>query len=124
MILPTIAANFGTYTPSGSANVNLDSLSLSTAQYVRVGNIVIVSGRFTADPTSGTAQTSFEMTLPVASNLANAEDCSGTAFCGIVAGLGGEVIGVPANDTAKVQWQAVGTAVSRSWSFIFSYQVL
>ena len=113
----------GTYTPTRSAESNLDSnVTMTEAQYMRVGNTVTVSGRFTADPTAGGAA-SFEITLPIASNLGAAEDLAGVAFCGSIAGQGAEIIGSAANNTAKIQWIASDTT-SKVWSYIFSYQVI
>lgn len=120
-VIAKVQANV--YTPTRSAEVNMDAnVTLVEAQYVRVGNTVTVSGRFTADPTAAAAA-SFEMTLPVASNITNVEDVAGVAFCGAGVSQGAEVIGVPANDTAKVQWIAADLA-SRTWSYTFTYQVI
>lgn len=117
------AITSGVYTPTRSAESNLDSnVTMTEAQYLRVANTVTVSGRFTADPTAGGAA-SFEITLPVASNIGAAEDVAGVAFSGGIAGQGAEIIGVAANDTAKVQWIAVDTT-SKTWSYTFSYQVI
>lgn len=113
----------GTYTPTRSAETNLDSsVVMSVAQFMRVGNTVTVSGRFTADPTLPANTTSFELTLPVASNLGAPENAAGTAFCGNIAGQGAAIFGVAANDTAKVSWVSSDTT-SQSWSYIFSYVI-
>ena len=113
-----------TYTPTRSAESNLDSnVTMSEAQYMRVGNTVTVSGRFIADPTTTSTATSFEITLPIASNIGAVEDVAGVAFCGSIAGQGAEIIGVVANDTAKIQWIAVDTT-SQTWSYQFSYQII
>ncbi len=114
----------GTYTPTRSAEANTDSnVTMSEAQYLRVGNTVTVSGRFTADPTTTLTTTSFEITLPVASNIGAVEDLAGVAFCGSIAAQGAEIIGVVANDTAKVQWIA-SDVTSQVWSYTFTYQVI
>ena len=114
----------GVYTPTRSAEVNLDAnVTMTEAQYMRVGNTATVSGRFTADPTLTATATSFEITLPVASNIGAVEDVAGVAFCGSIAGQGAEVIGVAANNTAKIQWISTDVT-SQSWSFTFSYQVI
>ena len=111
-------------TPARSAETNLDvNVTMSEAQYLRVGNTVVVSGRFTANPTLPATATSFEATLPIASNIGAAEDVAGTAFCGSIAGQGAEVIGVAANDTFKVQWVA-GDTTDQTWSYCFAYQVI
>lgn len=114
----------GTYTPTRSAETNLDSnVTVTQAQYSRVGNVVSVSGRFTANPTTAAVATSFELTLPIASNLGAAEDCAGTAFCGAIAGMGAEVIGSAANNTAKIQWIA-SDINSQTWSYNYTYEII
>ncbi len=119
-----IALSSGVYTPTRSAEANLDAnVTMTEAQYMRVGSTVTVSGRFTADPTLAATATSFEITLPIASNIGAAEDVAGVAFCGAIAGQGAAIIGVAANDTAKVFWVS-GDITSQSWSYTFSYQVL
>lgn len=121
--VPTLAA--GVYTPTDSAHVNIDGsdVTMTEAQYMRVGATVTVSGRFTADATAA-GLASFEITLPVASNIGAVEDAAGVASSVSATTFeGGEVIGVVANDTAKVSWIAVDT-VSRTWSFQFSYQII
>lgn len=116
--------NWGTYTPTRSAEVNMDSnVIMTAAQFMQVGTVVTVSGRFTADPTLTATPTSFEITLPVASNIGAAQDVAGVAFCGTIAGMGAEVIGVAANDTAKIKWLA-SDPNSNIWSYTFSYQVI
>lgn len=114
----------GVYTPTRSAEANMDAnVTMTEAQYMRVGNTVTVSGRFTADPTLTATTTSFEITLPVASNIGAAEDAAGVAFCGAIAGMGAAVIGVVANDTAKISWVS-SDVTSQLWSYTFSYQVI
>lgn len=120
----SVALAAGTYTPTRSAEANLDSsVTMTQAQYMRVGNTVTVSGRFTADPTTPATATSFEITLPVASNIGAAEDVAGVAFCGAIAGMGAAIIGVAANDTAKIFWVA-SDVTSQTWSFTFTYKLV
>ena len=114
---------WGVYTPTRSSETNLDAnVTMTEAQFMRVGNTVTVSGRFTADPTA-TVATNFEITLPVASNIGAVEDLAGDGFCGSIAGQGAAVHGVVANDTAEIAWLAVDVT-SQVWSYIFSYQVI
>lgn len=120
--LPTLAA--GTYSPTRSAEANMDAnVTMAQAQYLRVGATVTVSGRFTADPTLTATATSFEIDLPVASNIGAIEDLAGVAFCGAIAGQGAEIIGSVANNTAVIQWIS-GDITSQTWSFTFTYQVI
>lgn len=121
--VPTLAA--GVYTPTDSAHSNIDGsdVTMTEAQYMRVGATVTVSGRFTADATAG-GLASFEIDLPVASNVGAAEDVAGVASSVSATTFeGGEVIGVAANNTAKISWIAVDTA-SRAWSYQFTYQII
>ena len=126
LALNGVSANIlsGVYTPTRSAEANLDAnVTMTEAQYMRVGNTVTVSGRFTADPTLTASTTSFEITLPIASNIGAAEDVAGVAFCGNIAAMGAEIIGVAANDTAKIQWKS-SDVTSQTWSYQFTYQII
>ena len=115
---------WGVYTPTRSAEANLDAnVTPSEAQYMRVGNTVTVSGRFTADPTLTATATSFELTLPVSSNIGAVEDAAGVAFCGTIAGMGAAITGSVANNTAVFTWVA-SDVTSQSWSYTYSYQVI
>lgn len=114
----------GTYTPTRSAEVNMDgNVTTTEAQYMRVGSTVTVSGRFTADPTLTATATSFEITLPIASNIGAAEDVAGVAFCGNIASMGAAITGSAANDTAVISWVSTDIT-SQTWSYTFSYQIL
>lgn len=122
-IVPPVATS-GTYTPTITVSTNTDvAVTATQAQWSRSGSVVTVSFRFTADPTTATGATSFEFSLPIASNLANAEDCAGTAFCGSVSGMGGAVTALAANDTGRVGWIASDTT-SQTWSVICQYEIL
>lgn len=122
--MPAATTPSATYNPVRSAEANMDAnVTFASCKYIRVGNMVIVSGRFNADPTLTDTTTSFEMTLPVTSDLAAAGDVSGMAFCGNIVSMGAEVIGSAANNTAKVQWKS-SDVTAQDWSFVFMYQVI
>lgn len=59
----------GTYTPTGTIVANIDTLTPRSAQWLRVGNVVTVSGAVDIDPTT-TGSTTFGLSLPLASDLA------------------------------------------------------
>jgi len=112
----------GTFTPTRSAESNLDAnVTPSEAQYLRVGNTVTVSGRVTADPTTTATSTSYELTLPIASDIGAVEDAAGVAFCGPIS-EGAEVMGVVANDTVQILWVATDVT-SQTWSYTYTYTV-
>jgi hypothetical protein len=120
--VPTSAAgtvHSGTYTPTRSASVNVDSANFTTAFYSRTGNVVNVGGSLDINTTSATV-TSFEINLPVASNLASG-DLAGTMF--VVAARNAGFIGqVAANDTAGFVYTAT-TSDDQTIYYNFSYIV-
>lgn len=116
----------GVYSPTDSANVNLDSATPQSAQYMRVGATVTVSMVVTVDVNAGAgAVASFELDLPVASNFGAVEDCAGTAVFLIASTAQefGRVYGVAANDTCKVDFNPTSTT-SGTMTLIFAYQVI
>lgn len=120
--IPT--ATSGTYTPTRSAEANLDSnVTPSSAQYCRCGNVVTVTGRVTVDPTLTATATSFELSLPVSSNIGAVEDLSGVAFCPTIAGMGAGISGSVANNTAVFTWVSSDVA-SQTFCYTYSYEVI
>lgn len=114
----------GTYTPTRSAEVNLDANTVpSLAQFMRVGSVVTVSGEVTVNPTTTATLTSFELSLPIASNIGATSDCAGVMTIGAVPGEVASVTGVVANDTAKIQWIAIDVAL-RIWSYTYTYRII
>lgn len=68
----------GTYTPTVSNTVNLDANTPRLCQWLRVGNVVSVSGGINIDPTSNGIETNYQLSLPVASNFAQVWECAGS----------------------------------------------
>jgi hypothetical protein len=114
----------GTYTPTVSATVNLDSTpTASVAQYMRVDNTVTVSGRMVGvNPTSAIA-TSFQLSLPIASAMTSDAQLCGVAVSGSVAGMCAAVAANDTNDTAQVSWIATNLG-SNDWRYTYTYLVV
>lgn len=129
-LLETLAS--GVYTPIASDSVNItDAITMSEAQYMRVGNTVTVSGRCTIDPTFSITQTSFEFNLPIPSNIGAFEDVSGTAIFSGTAGagsngksIGAEIVGIAANDTAKLMFNNDTFILSATMTYHYTYQII
>lgn len=103
---PLAVISTGTYTGADTANTNLDSATAGTLFYVRTGNIVEISGSFNADPTTTLTATSFELSIPVASNFTTDEDAAGIGSNAI-----NEVVmcsSSAANDTLVFSWNPTG----------------
>lgn len=119
-IAATLAA--GTYTPTLTGVANVAASTAYSAQYMRVGATVTVSGKVDIDPTSAVL-TQLGISLPIASNLGSQEHCAGTASCSAVAGLSAAIVGDSTNDRAQIEWTAVDTA-NRSFYFTFTYRII
>jgi hypothetical protein len=122
--LPILAS--GTYSPTITSVANLDAVSISSCQFLRVGNTVTVSGEITSDPTTAAGTlTRARFTLPIASNLTASAQCSGNANIGIsgTAALGAAIKGDATNDQAEIAFGATYTS-SLTYNFSFTYQVL
>lgn len=116
----------GAYTPTQvSTNTNVDSVTFSEAQYLRVGNTVTVSGQIAIDATTATTDTIVKMSLPVASNFSATRNLGGT----------GASIGTPfvanslvflaetTNDCVEIRLRpSVNTSVTYNFSFTYRIQ--
>ena len=113
---------YGTYSPTATAELNLDSVSASTAQYARVGNTVTVSGEATIDPTAGTSSTTFRLSLPVSSNIGATAQCGGAGVQNYTAFPAAFIRGDATNDACQFLFQSGGTG-STTLNFSFTYLV-
>lgn len=114
----------GSWTPTRSAEVNLDSnVTFAGGNYLRIGSYIHFAVQFTADPTLTATTTSFELTPPVASDFAATSDASGVAVCGAIAGMSGSCTAVVANNTLKVSWVA-SDINSNVWSLVGGMVIL
>lgn len=110
----------GTYTPTLTNVTNIAASTAYVCQWLRVGNVVTVSGKVDIDPTSAGA-TELGLSLPVASNFTSNEQCGGS-FHG-ESGDDGWIKGDATNDRASFNGNHSSTANQTSW-FHFSYVVL
>ena len=113
----------GTYTPTLTNTANVSASTPYSCQYQRIGNIVTVSGKVDVTATTTLTDAQLSISLPIASNLANANECAGTAFAPLVAGQGAAILGDATNDVAIMQWQAIDTN-SRAMFFTFTYRII
>ncbi len=122
--IPVDLSTSGTYTPSISAQVNIAASTLSKAQYSRVGNVVTVSGQLIFSLTSGSANTtsSFQLSLPIASDIVLIGDCAGT--CNSARNgqaQNWQILGSTANDTAQFETYNQTSTGSANYSYQFTY---
>lgn len=117
----------GTYTPTLTGIVNVDSVSGGVAKWSRTGNMVDVSGTLTIDATAAANTfTSIGVSLPVPSNLASASDLTGQCWYGNGSGGGpnysGSASGDATNDRAQLDFPS-GFVVAATLAFRFQYEV-
>ncbi|KKW92686.1 hypothetical protein [Sphingobium chungbukense] len=112
----------GTYTPTLTNVTNVSASTAYQCRYMRVGNVVTVSGRADVDPTAG-GLVELGISLPVASNFTTVQQCSGTAANDQVPGQSAAFYSDITNDRARMIWNTTDTA-NRSMCFIFQYEVI
>ena len=110
----------GTYTPTAFNTTNVAASTPQSAQYLRVGNSVTVSGQIDIDPTA-TGFTILGLSLPIASALTSAVQLSGVFNCPDADG--GGIYGDAANDRATFQMTAT-SAANLTYYYTFTYRVL
>lgn len=108
----------GTYTPTITAVTNVTSSTASQLQYMRVGNVVTVSGELGLTPTGAGTMTA-RFTLPIASNLGTSTNLGGTAVAWntgapLVAAINADTV----NDAAQIRVaNSAGVGVTLHFSF-------
>jgi hypothetical protein len=110
----------GVYTPGLTNDTNVAASTATACQYMRIGNVVAVSGQINVDPTS-TGTTVIDIDLPIASDFASANQCAGTGFS--AAGEGSRILADTANNRATMGFTAVSTS-NTSWWFSFIYVIV
>jgi hypothetical protein len=110
----------GTYTPTSFNTTNIAASTPQSAQYLRVGNTVTVSGQIDIDPTLvGFAL--LGLSLPIASAITSPVQLSGVFNCPDAAG--GGIYGDATNDRATFQMTAT-SASNLTYYYTFTYRVL
>ena len=113
----------GTYTPTLTNGANITGSTAYAAQYLRVGNVVTVSGKVDMQATTGGLETHLGISLPIASDFAAAEQLAGTACVDAIASQPGAVKADATNNRADLVFVALDTS-NRGWFFTFTYQVI
>lgn len=111
----------GTYTPTLTAVTNVAASTAYACQYIRVGNVVNVSGKLDVDPTL-TGATLLGISLPIASTLSAAEKCSGVAASNAIVSEVAAIDGDTVNNRAQMDWVTTSLA-NHSMYFDFQYLV-
>lgn len=113
----------GTYTPTLYNVTNILASTAYACQWMRVGNVVTVSGRVDVD-SSGSGSTELGISLPVASTFTSNDqnECAGTAY-DVNNVQGAIIVADVTNARAQLQFNAVGPHNHNFW-FSFTYVVV
>ena len=115
----------GTYTPTLTGVTNVTSSTAYVCQYMRVGNVVTVSGKIEVTPTINNTQTTIGISLPIASNFANSNELGGTSHtvANTIAGHGAAIYADATNDRAEMDYFETHGA-SDTFAFSFTYKII
>jgi hypothetical protein len=113
---------WGTYTPTLTNIANLDGSTTQVCQWMRVGDVVTVSGFFSVNPTAAGTVYSLRASLPVASNFGGSNQGGGT-FAYADATECGIIRSDAATDEVIFAGVAVSTASHNIW-FTFTYLII
>lgn len=116
----------GQYTPTGTAVSNCSGVTPSVANYMRVGDVVTVSGYVTFTTTAGGATlTQVGLSLPIASNLGASYDCAGVGASAGTTNNNNEtsIQGDASNNRAELQFYSSATGSVTKW-YTYTYKVI
>lgn len=114
-----------TYTFAATDSANTSANTTYEAQYIRVGNVVTVSGVIDIDPDVTLTTTILKFLPPIPSNFTATSDCRGTANSENIAGQSASILctttyGVA--DYVLMKWEAVNTT-NQPMSYTYTYEV-
>jgi hypothetical protein len=112
----------GRWTPTLTNTTNVAASVAHLCQYMRIGDEVLVSGVLQIDPTAAAA-TVLKMSLPIASDFQNTEDCSGNiSFVGASTSAVGSV--VPDTTTNELYFSFTATQITNGfYRFMAQYRI-
>ena len=128
--VPISSITSGTYSPTPTIITNCSSIAAFVAQYMRVGDVVTVSGEITITPNSTTAPYSLYLTIPVnsiftshteyASGVCNRQETSSTP------GTAGVVYADASanNNQVVLYFHRSPSATSGRYTYTYTYRII
>lgn len=118
----TTVTSSGTYTPTATGVNNVSGATTYACTYMRIGNVVQVSGKIRPTTNAGSVTTRMRITLPVTSALTADDQLAGVlSFVGN--DFAGTIYGDATNDAALLDWSSPNFGTYNLW-FTFTYQVI
>jgi hypothetical protein len=109
----------GLYTPTLNYVTNIATATPYRCQWLRVGNVVHVSGKVSITPAVGAVASELGMSLPIASTFSGSGDCSGAATSELN-GPFSAIYADVANSRAAFKFFSSGSSVT-VYTFTFTY---
>lgn len=103
---------------------NVAASTIQDQQWLRVGNVVTVSGRCTIDPTSASVATEVGISLPIASTTSLFTYVSGTACSSDSVSLSAGCVADITNNRMAIRFINTTDVVSRTWHYTFTYRIV
>ena len=118
----------GTYVPVLTAEENVDSLVAYKCQWMRVGNVVTVSGKLDLRSQAANMNSRVGISLFILSDFTATEDCAGNINAGHPTNAnsltrGGAILANPVTDMAEINWRLQVTVQTTGY-FSFTYEIL
>lgn len=110
--------------PTRTNVTNVAASTIQDQQWMRIGSIVNVSGRCTIDPTSASIATELGVSLPIASTTSLFAYVSGVAHCSNSVSLGGGCEADISNNRMAIRFINTSDVASKTWHYIFTYQII
>lgn len=112
-----------TYTPTLTNTTNVTASTARITSYSQVGNIVTAYGTLDVTTTLAVA-TEVQLTLPVASDLATAQDLNGTAVASSAIATNAVLLADVTTNRARLLFIGLSVGGAGTIYFFFQYQVL
>lgn len=112
----------GTYTPAVTNVVNVSASTPQKAQWMRVGNVVTVSGHVNITAAAA-AVTAFRLSLPIATNIATTYELQGVGMANTGVPLGWSISGDAGADAAQLISQTTGVG-PHGIHYTYTYEII
>lgn len=115
----------GTYTPTWTLVSNLvANPDTYICNYVRVKNMVTVTGRVDIDPVSINTLTVASVSIPFELEFVAETDASGVAGMRAGAAYSGAMYAMAGQDQVRISFQTMTEVGRRAWDFSFTYRIV
>lgn len=117
----------GTHTPVVSSTTNVSASTPGVAQWMRVGDVVTMSGPIDIDPTLASTLTILHLTLPFASDFTSTAQCAGVIANNGVNAIrqAGIIYCNTTNNLARIEFTtAAADTANQGWTYTLTYLIV